>query len=90
MAVWRRADVPGLEDDLAAGRWRFRRRWRTAGRRFTWRFSAWDVAPGDEVIVADYTFPATGHAVIWVGATPVFADVRPDTWCVDLDAAAPW
>ncbi len=34
--------------------------------------------PGDEVIVADYTFPATGHAVVWTGATPVFADVRPD------------
>lgn len=38
---------------------------------------------GDEVIVADYTFPATGHAVAWTGATPVFADIRPDTWCLD-------
>jgi dTDP-4-amino-4,6-dideoxygalactose transaminase len=47
-----------------------------------------DVSPGDEVIVADYTFPATGHAVTWVGATPVFADVRPDTWCIDADAVA--
>ena len=28
-------------------------------------------APGDEVIVADYTFPATGHSVAWTGATPV-------------------
>jgi dTDP-4-amino-4,6-dideoxygalactose transaminase len=46
------------------------------------------VRPGDEVIVADYTFPATGHAVRWVGGTPVFADVRPDTWCIDVDAAA--
>ena len=45
-----------------------------------------DVSPGDEVIVADYTFPATGHAVTWVGATPVFADIRPDTWCVDVEA----
>ncbi|ALG05672.1 DegT/DnrJ/EryC1/StrS family aminotransferase [Kibdelosporangium phytohabitans] len=42
-----------------------------------------DVKPGDEVIVADYTFPATGHAVIWAGATPVFADIRPDIWTVD-------
>lgn len=41
------------------------------------------VRPGDEVIVADYTFPATGHAVMYVGATPVFADVRPDIWTVD-------
>jgi dTDP-4-amino-4,6-dideoxygalactose transaminase len=41
------------------------------------------VAPGDEVIVADYTFPATGHAVLWTGARPVFADVRPDLWTVE-------
>lgn len=39
--------------------------------------------PGDEVIVGDYTFPATGHAVVWTGATPVFADVRPDIWSAD-------
>lgn len=39
--------------------------------------------PGDEVIVGDYTFPATGHSVMWTGATPVFADVRPDIWTVD-------
>ena len=39
--------------------------------------------PGDEVIVGDYTFPATGHSVVWTGATPVFADVRPDIWSAD-------
>jgi dTDP-4-amino-4,6-dideoxygalactose transaminase len=39
--------------------------------------------PGDEVVVADYTFPATGHAVAWTGASPVFADIRPDIWTVD-------
>ncbi|GCE77699.1 DegT/DnrJ/EryC1/StrS family aminotransferase [Cellulomonas biazotea] len=39
--------------------------------------------PGDEVIVGDYTFPATGHSVMWTGATPVFADVRPDIWSAD-------
>ena len=39
--------------------------------------------PGDEVIVGDYTFPATGHAVTWTGAKPVFADIRPDIWSVD-------
>jgi dTDP-4-amino-4,6-dideoxygalactose transaminase len=44
------------------------------------------VRQGDEVIVADYTFPATGHAVLQAGATPVFADVRPDSFCVDADA----
>lgn len=41
------------------------------------------VKPGDEVIVGDYTFPATGHSVMWTGAKPVFADVRPDIWTVD-------
>jgi perosamine synthetase len=46
--------------------------------------------PGDEVIVGDYTFPATGHSVTWTGATPVFADIRPDIWSADpaaVDAA---
>lgn len=46
-------------------------------------FTALEAGSGDEVIVADYTFPATGHAVMHTGATPVFADVRPDTWTVD-------
>lgn len=41
---------------------------------------------GDEVIVADYTFPATGHAVRYAGARPVFADVRPDIWTIDPEA----
>jgi len=45
------------------------------------------LAPGDEVIVGDYTFPATGHAVRWMGGTPVFADVRPDIWSIDPAAA---
>jgi dTDP-4-amino-4,6-dideoxygalactose transaminase len=45
--------------------------------------SAYGVGPGDEVIVADHTFPATGHAVLYTGARPVFADVLPDTGCVD-------
>jgi dTDP-4-amino-4,6-dideoxygalactose transaminase len=41
------------------------------------------VGPGDEVIVGDYTFPATGHSVMWAGATPVFAEIRPDIWTMD-------
>ncbi|OFE14600.1 pyridoxal phosphate-dependent aminotransferase [Humibacillus sp. DSM 29435] len=44
--------------------------------------------PGDEVIVADYTFPATGHSVMWSGAQPVFADVRADIWSIDVEHAA--
>ena len=46
-------------------------------------FMALKLGPGDEVVVADYTFPATGHAVMMTGAKPVFADVRPDIWTVD-------
>jgi dTDP-4-amino-4,6-dideoxygalactose transaminase len=46
------------------------------------------VEPGDEVIVADYTFPAPAHAARYVGAIPVFADVRADTGTVDPQAVA--
>lgn len=45
--------------------------------------SALGLKPGDEVVVADYTFPATGHSVVYGGGKPVFADVLPDTWTVD-------
>ncbi len=41
-----------------------------------------DVGPGDEVIVPDITWVATAAPVFYVGATPVFADVDPMTWCL--------
>ena len=44
------------------------------------------VGVGDEVLVADYTYPATGHAVMFTGAQPRFVDVRPDTGTIDVDA----
>jgi perosamine synthetase len=50
--------------------------------------SALGLQPGDEVVVADYTFPATGHSIVYGGGKPVFADVRPDTWTVDPAAVA--
>lgn len=46
---------------------------------------ALDIGPGDEVIMPANTFIATAWAATYVGATPVFADCRPDTW--QLDAA---
>lgn len=49
---------------------------------------AFGVKAGDEVIVADYGFPAPAQAALYVGATPVFADVRPDTYTVDPRAVA--
>jgi len=48
---------------------------------------ALDVGEGDEVIVPDMTFVATANAVILAGATPIFCDVRPDTFCIDVEKA---
>ncbi len=44
--------------------------------------SALRVGPGDEVIVPDCTWIATAAPIQYVGATPVFADVEPETWCL--------
>lgn len=38
---------------------------------------------GDEVIVPAYTWEGTAAAVLFAGATPVFVDVDPDTYCLD-------
>jgi len=42
------------------------------------------VGPGDEVITAPMTFIATSWAVSYVGATPVFVDVDPVTYTMDV------
>ena len=44
---------------------------------------ACNVGPDDEVLVADYTYPATGHAVMYCGAKPVFIDVDSKTYNLD-------
>ncbi len=41
------------------------------------------VQPGDEVVVPDYSFPATANAVIQQGAVPVFVDIDPGTFNLD-------
>ncbi|HEX9341902.1 MAG TPA: DegT/DnrJ/EryC1/StrS family aminotransferase [Thermoplasmata archaeon] len=46
-------------------------------------FAALRIKPGDEVIVPDFTIVACANAVLYGGATPVFADVDPITWTLD-------
>jgi dTDP-4-amino-4,6-dideoxygalactose transaminase len=46
------------------------------------------VSYGDEVIVPPYTFVATVSAVLLVGGIPVFADIDPETYCIDPAAVA--
>lgn len=41
---------------------------------------------GDEVIVSSITFAASSNCVLYCGAKPVFADIRPDTYNIDPDS----
>ena len=44
-----------------------------------------EVGPGDEVIVPGMTFVSPAAAVARCGAIPVFADIEPESWCIDPD-----
>ena len=51
---------------------------------------AWGVGPGDAVFCPSFTFAATAEVMPLVGASPVFVDIRSDTFNMDpvkLDAA---
>ncbi len=41
------------------------------------------VKAGDEVLVSDFRFPATGNVVVHIGAEPDFVDVDLKTFCMD-------
>ena len=46
------------------------------------------IGAGDEVIVPSFTFAATANAVALTGATPIFADIEPNSFCIDPEAVA--
>ncbi|MGW9629806.1 DegT/DnrJ/EryC1/StrS family aminotransferase [Agromyces sp. NPDC055520] len=50
-------------------------------------FIAAGIQPGDEVIVPSFSFAATANAVRLAGGVPVFADIEPDHFCLDVAAA---
>lgn len=49
--------------------------------------AAMGIGPGDEVLVSDFTFPATGNVVVEAGATPVLVDVEAEGFRLDVDHA---
>lgn len=42
------------------------------------------ISPGDEVITVPFTFVATTAAIYYAGATPVFVDIDPSTYTMDI------
>lgn len=44
------------------------------------------VGKGDEVITTPFTFIASGNAIIYTGATPIFADINLDTYTINIDS----
>lgn len=48
-------------------------------------FDTIGIKPGDEVIMPSFTFVATAQAVAMCGGTPVFCEVYPDTFLMDIE-----
>lgn len=49
--------------------------------------AALDIGADDGVLVPSYTFIAPANAVVYTGAKPVFCDVDPNAWCLDVKDA---
>lgn len=47
--------------------------------------AALGIGDGDEVILADTNWIASASPIVHLGATPIFVDIRADTWCIDPD-----
>lgn len=45
--------------------------------------AALGIGPGDEVILADTNWIASAAPILHLGATPVFVDIDPESWCLD-------
>lgn len=52
----------------------------------TFALRALGIGKGDEVILPSFTFIATGFAILYAGAQPVFADVDPETYTLDPES----
>lgn len=50
--------------------------------------AALGVGPGDEVLTPAFSFVASASTIVMVGATPVFVDIDPETYALDVEAAA--
>jgi perosamine synthetase len=50
--------------------------------------AAMDIGPGDEIITSPFSFVASANCALYQGATPVFADIDPDTLNLDPTDAA--
>lgn len=46
------------------------------------------IGPGDEVLCPSFTFVATANPILYEGARPVFVDVDPATWTIDVGLVA--
>lgn len=46
------------------------------------------IGPGEEVLVPDFTFPATSNVVVQCGSTPVLVDIELETFTIDVEDLA--